>query len=150
MRKYSIYTVQIGDKIYVGATVNYQQRMQTHRANLERMIKNKKLDARSTTFKLVDISELLKHGYIFSLVTECKTESEAAQTEQELINKYQSLGISLNVATNTTYSYRKPKRKRSKYKSPDQIEYCSKLLSTKFIRYLPPPKNPPLSLANTP
>jgi hypothetical protein len=116
---YSIYTIEVNGKYYVGATRNFEKRKQTHIYNLGRLIKTGVLTFQYGTYKYFSIEELQTIGYKIRLYCYCQDAETAKIIEGRLITKYKTIGNSLNCSDKSGFTH-KPHKAANKYRSLQQ------------------------------
>lgn len=97
MNTYIIYQITVNNHVYIGATTNYISRCRTHNAGLKRIILVGKIERRTWQWKMFEPTDLIKYGYTIDIYSKVDSAIAARDMEQSLIDKYNSLGLSLNV-----------------------------------------------------
>lgn len=102
---YTVYQIKVLDKVYFGATSNYDSRKATHIAGLNRIINKGKIEYKTFNWKMFDIPNLIKFGYQIKVFCFCENEQIASIIEQHLITKCKMLGKSLNNNEKSGFAY---------------------------------------------
>lgn len=111
---YTIYTIAVNGRYYSGASSNYNSRVRTHKAALNRIIKKGKIGVRDSIYAFFSVSDLRQYGYKINVFAYCEDVETAKIIEARLIGKYKASNNSLNKSDKSMLHCQPPKRKKGR------------------------------------
>lgn len=129
---YTIYEIKVKYNAYVGATMNFSQRLIAHKFALNRMMRVGKLEYRTFSWKLFNVNDLIKYGYSIKVYCYCEDVETATVIEETLIAKYKRLDQSLNNSDRSGLP-----RQKKKLNKIERLEYKKYKFTEFMIEYYP-------------